>query len=52
MEEKDKRLADSLARVANTLPEREQGYLLGYGECLAAQSEQGRTPGGERREGA
>jgi len=28
MAEKDKRLADSIARVVDTLPEREQGYLL------------------------
>lgn len=50
MAERDKQLADSLARVASTLPVWEQGYLLGYAECLAAQSEQSRI--GERQEGA
>ena len=51
MAEKDKRLADSIARVVDTLPEREQGYLLGYAECLASQHEPC-TPTGERQEGA
>ena len=50
MAEKDKRLADSIARVVDTLPEREQGYLLGYAECLASQHEPC-TPTGEQREG-
>lgn len=49
MAEKDKQLADSLARVTSTLPAREQGYLLGYAECLAAQHEQSHS--GQRREG-
>lgn len=52
MAEKDKQLADSLAKVASTLPAREQGYLLGYAECLAAQSVQARLPGGERQDSA
>jgi len=45
MAEKDKQLADSLARVVDTLPEREQGYLLGYAECLASHPDRGAAGG-------
>lgn len=50
MAEKDKRLVDTLAWVVNTLPDREQGYLLGYAECLASQCGQAREPA-ERQAG-
>ena len=50
MSQKDKSLVENIVQIINTLSERDQGYLMGYADCLAAHAEQARA--GERRDSA